>query len=143
MKVLLRSNSNIAKNIVRIGEDNLTLMFSTLGGLGLRRWRPNVLGDPNSQYNVVHEHVALVTFRRLVKQNTYAFMGVTPSMGDNIALQTRCYRSFVFSYLRELVMKEGREPGRVVKDVKNGLSYGRRKNVSNSYHFIITVLTIT
>ncbi len=54
MKVLLRSNSNIAKNIVRIGEDNLTLMFSTLGGLGLRRWKPNVLGDPNSQYNVAH-----------------------------------------------------------------------------------------
>ena len=51
----------IAANIRRIQECHLLLIFRTC--LGLAKWAPDVLSDdPESMYNLLHEHIALKTF---------------------------------------------------------------------------------
>ncbi|KAF8233476.1 hypothetical protein L208DRAFT_1556001, partial [Tricholoma matsutake] len=56
----------IAANIRHIQECHLLLIFRTVACLGLAKWAPNVLsGDPESMYNLLHEHIALKTFEQV------------------------------------------------------------------------------
>lgn len=137
------SRGNIAKNILRISEEHLLLMFAAVASVGLVRWNPDILGNHESVYNMAHEHIALITFRRMLSQLGYAFMGTGGAKANDIALLTSLYRNFMFSYLHGLVQKEGREPGRVAGDSEKKLAYARRTRVSTIYHLIPTVLTIT
>ncbi len=89
---------------------------------------------------MAHEHIALITFRRMLSQLGYAFMGTGGAKANDITLLTSLYRNFMFSYLHGLVQKEGREPGRVAGDSEKKLAYARRTRVSTIYHLIPTVL---
>ncbi len=102
-------------------------MFSAVAELGLSRWRPNILGNPDSLYNVAHERIALVTFRQMVSQHRYTFMSVSLLTIDDLALLKKCYHSFVFSYLQKQLRKETKQPGRVMQDAKLKAVYSRRK----------------
>lgn len=134
-------DSTISKNIARIREDDLVLTFSAVAELGLNRFKPDLLGDPDSLYNIAHERVCLVTFRRMVSQQGYLFMGVPPSLAKDNAFLKKAYRSFSYSYLAGLVRKEDKEKGRIAQDAANKGAYDRRERVSFLFTSLSKVLT--
>ena len=106
----------IAANIRRIQECHLLLIFRTVACLGLAKWAPDVLsGDPESMYNLLHEHIALKTFEQVSAAYGYSHMGANLSCVHDFALMRKLYRSFVFSYMYGLAKSEAKSPGSVVK----------------------------
>ena len=68
---LVDLNSTTANHIQRIDENFLCLMFRTVSFFGFARWAPGVLSqDPNSMSNLLHEHIALLTFEQVADNGT-------------------------------------------------------------------------
>lgn len=129
-KVLLLQDASISKNMARIREDHLIMMYSAAKELGLSAWKPDLLSDPDSLYNIAHEQVCLITFRRMLSQNGYSFMGALAAEAKELAALKGLYRSYVFNYLYGQAMKEARTAGRVAQDSIDKAAYDRRKGVS-------------
>ncbi|KAF8222616.1 hypothetical protein L208DRAFT_1321469, partial [Tricholoma matsutake] len=109
-------NGMIAANIRCIQECHLLLIFRTVACLGLANWAPNVLSsDPESMYNLLHEHIALKTFEQVSIVYGYSHMGANLSCVHDFALMRKLYQSFVFSYMYGLANSEAKSPGSVVK----------------------------
>ncbi|KAF8225327.1 hypothetical protein L208DRAFT_1408709, partial [Tricholoma matsutake] len=82
----------IAANIRCIQECHLLLIFRTVACLGLAKWAPDVLsGDPESMYNLLHEHIALKTFEQVSTGYGYSHMGATLSCVHDFALMRKLY----------------------------------------------------
>ncbi|KAF8230291.1 hypothetical protein L208DRAFT_1400718 [Tricholoma matsutake] len=87
------SDGMIAANIRCIQECHLLLIFRTVACLGLAKWAPNVLsGDPESIYNLLHEHIALKTFEQVSAAYGYSHMGANLSCVHNFALMCKFYQ---------------------------------------------------
>jgi len=128
---LLKETSIRSKNIQRIPEKHRLLMFRTVACSGLERWAPDVLsGDPESMYNLLHEHIALTTFEQVAIAFGYSHMGINLSFITNFSLLRRLYRSFVFSYMFSLAKAEQRKPGSVAKGKEMTNVFKRRSDVS-------------
>ncbi|KAF8222586.1 hypothetical protein L208DRAFT_1413194, partial [Tricholoma matsutake] len=83
----------IAANIRHIQECHLLLIFRTVACLGLAKWAPNVLsGDPESMYNLLHEHIALKTFEQVSAAYGYSHMGANLSCVHDFALMRKLYQ---------------------------------------------------
>ena len=133
LEVLLKETSIRSKNIQRIPEKHRLLMFRTVACSGLDRWAPDVLGgDPESMYNLLHEHIALTTFEQVASAFGYSHMGINLSFITNFSLLHRLYRSFVFSYMFGLAKAEQRKPGSVAKGKEMTNVFKRRSDVSPS-----------
>ena len=53
----------------------------------LAHWAPDVLSqDPNSMYNLLHEHIALVTFEQVAAGFGYSHLGIDLSLIHNFIL---------------------------------------------------------
>jgi len=106
-------------------------MFRTVACSGLEHWAPDVLsGDPESMYNLLHEHIALTTFEQVAIAFGYSHMGINLSFITNFSLLRRLYRSFVFSYMFSLAKAEQRKPGSVAKGKEMTNVFKRRSDVS-------------
>lgn len=131
LEVLLKETSIRSKNIQRIPEQHRLLMFRTVACSGLNHWAPDVLGgDPESMYNLLHEHIALTTFEQVVSAFGYSHMGINLSFITNFSLLRRLYRNFVFSYMFSLAKAEQRKPGSVAKGKEMTHVFKRRSDVS-------------
>lgn len=130
LKNSLSANSLISNNIKRISEPYLLLMFRTVACFGLPRWAPDVLSyDPDSMYNLLHEYIALTTFEQVSAGYGYSHIGINLSLVRNFSLMRKFYRSFVFSYLRNIAKLEVKTPGAVVKTHEREIIVKRRSNV--------------
>ena len=50
-------------------------------------WAPDVLSqDPNSMYNLLHEHIALMTFEQVAAGFGYSHLGIDLSLIHNFIL---------------------------------------------------------
>ena len=106
----------ISANIRRIQECHLLLIFRTVACLGLEKWAPDILsGDPESMYNLLHEHIALKTFEQVSSAYGYSHMGANLSCVHDFALMHKLYRSFVFSYMYGIAKSEVKSPGSVAR----------------------------
>jgi len=106
-------------------------MFRTVACSGLEHWAPDVLsGDPESMYNLLHEHIALTTFEQVAVAYGYSHMGIDLSFITNFSLLRRLYRNFVFSYMFSLAKAEQRKPGSVAKGKEMTNVFKRRSDVS-------------
>ncbi|EDR04503.1 uncharacterized protein LACBIDRAFT_330689 [Laccaria bicolor S238N-H82] len=100
-------NSTTANHIQRIDESFLCLMFRTISFFGLARWAPDVLSqDPNSMYNLLHEHIALVTFEQVAAGFGYSHLGIDLSLIRNSVLMRKLYCNFVYSYMHGIAKSE-------------------------------------
>ena len=82
----------ITNNIKHIPESHLLLMFRSVACLGLQRWAPDVLGnDPESMYNLLHEHIALKTFEQVSGAFGYSHMGTNLSCINDFGLMHKLY----------------------------------------------------
>ncbi|KAF9455477.1 hypothetical protein BDZ94DRAFT_1366458 [Collybia nuda] len=103
----LPEGSLISNNIKRIAKPFLLLLFRAVASLGLRRWAPDVLSaDPESLYNLLHEHIALTTFERVSSAYGYAHTGLILSCIHDFPLMRKLYRNFVFAYMHKIAKSE-------------------------------------
>ncbi|PPQ74620.1 hypothetical protein CVT26_007464 [Gymnopilus dilepis] len=110
----LSESSKISANIRRIPKPLLLLAFRSIAFFGLLRWAPDVLSkDPESLYNLLHEHIALKTFEQIAGAYGYSHIGTNLTVIRDYALMRKFYRNFVFSYLQGIAKKEAKMPGAV------------------------------
>lgn len=127
----LPEGSTIANNIRRVSETHLHYLFRSVACVGLRRWAPDVLSkDPDSMYNLLHEHIALTTFEQMAGSCGYDFTGIVPSFARDFVLMRKMYRSFVYSYMYDIAKTEAKSPGHVAKDKQMSAVWRRRQDVS-------------
>lgn len=135
------SGNIIANNIRRIPEAHLLLMFRTVACFGLDRWAPDLLqGETDTMYNLLHEHIAILTFEQVATGYGYSHMGINLSLLRDFSLMRRIYRSFVFSYMLSKAKKEQKSPGSVVKSLDLANVYRRRDEVSIIFNTVEELL---
>lgn len=126
----LPSTGTIANNIRRINQDFLRVMFRTVALMGLNRWAPDILdSDPDSIYNLVHEHIALKTFEQVSISGGYSHFPVNNTLLHDFPLMRRLYRNFVFHYIRDLAKLEAKSKGNVEHQKAMSSVYFRRGSV--------------
>jgi hypothetical protein len=132
--------SNIVLAISRIPESALRLIFATVHSFGLPSWRPDLLGGtPTSIYNGALESIALWTFEQAA--SSFAYTHLLPNLRyiHDTSLIQKLYRSFLWSYLRGLALKERKEPGSVSRAVRENIAYKSRLEVCNTNSFLLEV----
>ncbi|KAJ7120286.1 hypothetical protein C8R44DRAFT_623714, partial [Mycena epipterygia] len=123
-------DSQIARDAKRIGDHHLLVIFNAIANAGLHAFAPDVFGNVESMYNLLHEHLAIHTFRSVASAWAYSSLcPVTTRLLNDYNLLRSFYRSFVYGYLRELARKEDLVPGRVVQSIANNNTYRRREEV--------------
>ncbi|RDB22349.1 hypothetical protein Hypma_010544 [Hypsizygus marmoreus] len=128
----LPTGSIISNNIKRVPEAHLLLIFQSVACLGLQQWAPDILsGDPESMYNLLHEHIALTTFEQVSSAFGYAHTGIDLSFIHNFALMRKLYRSFVYSYMYNIAKSEDKNPGSVAKGKQMTTVWKRRSTLAN------------
>ena len=121
----------ISNNIKRMSQSNLQLMFRTVAILGLEQWAPDILScDPDSMYNLLHEHIALITFEQVSSAFGYSHMGLDLSLLHDFPLMRKLYRSFVFNYMYNITKVEAKKPGSIAKGKLMTNVWKRRDEVS-------------
>ena len=134
----------ISNNIKHMSQSNLQLMFRTVAILILEQWAPDVLScDPDSMYNLLHEHIALIMFEQVSSAFGYSHMGLDLSLLHDFPLMRKLYRSFVFNYMYNIAKVEAKKPGSVAKGKLMTNVWKRRDEVSDDHltcaFFVYTV----
>jgi len=124
-----RSKGMLAHWARQIEEPFLVSMFTAVANAGLTRWAPDVLGTPDSPYNVLHERIAVTTFRQLLTSFVYTKMNANISFAEDHILLSKLYRSYIFSHMLKKARREVKHPGAAVTDVERHNTTRRRENV--------------
>ncbi|KAF8070251.1 hypothetical protein FPV67DRAFT_1668126 [Lyophyllum atratum] len=123
--------SNIVLAISRVPEHSLRQIFAAIHSFGLPSWRPDLLGGtPTSLYNGALEHIALWTFEQAA--SSFAYRHLAPNMRylPDTSLIQKLYRNFLWSYMKDLVVKEQKEPGSLKRAVRDNKAYKSRTELT-------------
>jgi len=113
---LVDLNGTTENHIQCIDENFLCLVFRTISFFGLAHWTPDVLSqDPNSMYNLLHEHIALVTLEQVAAGFGYSHLGIYLSLICNFVLMKKLYHNFIYSYMHGIAKSENKTPGSIMK----------------------------
>jgi hypothetical protein len=129
LKKLPAVDSQTARDAARIGDHHLRLIFNTIANASLTAFAPDVFGNVESMYNLLHEHLAIHTFRAVASAFGYAHCAVNLSLLDDYNLLRSFYRSYIYGHMREQARKEDRAPGCVDMDIVKNNIYRRRDEV--------------
>nr|GAT45947.1 predicted protein [Mycena chlorophos] len=116
----------IASAVVKMKDPFLATIFSTILEAGLPRFLPDVLGSPESLYNLVHEDLALESFERVAVRHAYDNVGADITNLRNRALTRRMYRHFVFYHIYDKAQRVVKNPHALVERVELTNMYKRR-----------------
>ncbi|KAL1678470.1 hypothetical protein EV122DRAFT_251976 [Schizophyllum commune] len=128
----LSASSTIARSLLKIPTVNIQFVLRTLASSILDKWAPDIAGcDPESTYNLLHEQIALVTWRQVGSANKgYSrIYRVLPKFAGSDSFFLRVYRSFVFSYMQGIAEKEVKEPGSLARNNAMAQIYRRRQDL--------------
>ncbi|KAJ7120376.1 hypothetical protein C8R44DRAFT_623698, partial [Mycena epipterygia] len=114
LRTIKAMSSQTARDAVRIGEQHLRVIFNAIANTGLHAFAPDVFGNVESMYNLVHEHLAIHTFRAIAVAWAYSFCECNISLLNDYNLLHSFYRSFIYGYMREQARKEDGRPGRLL-----------------------------
>lgn len=94
-------HSQIEKAIARIDDNAFACLLESIGRLGLTKFAPNFASnDRNSDYNMVHERIALATFNTMAYSNAYPPEQVRyQAYFQDKKLLQKLYREYVFDYI--------------------------------------------
>lgn len=130
------ADGRIARNIGRTAEACLRLLYQTVATAGLLRWAPEVItGSADSMYNLLHEHIALLTFQQICNASGYDHIGAKQKWYSDPGLMKKLYRSFVFSYMRAKARAERKNPGTAIQNVELNNITKRRQDVSHFHYY--------
>ncbi|KAJ7759717.1 hypothetical protein DFH07DRAFT_918855 [Mycena maculata] len=125
-------NSSIALDAARIGEQHIIVIFNAIANAGLHAFAPDVFGNVESMYNLLHEHLAIHTFRTVGIAFAYSgFNPITHPLFNDYNLLRSFYRSYIYGHMAEQARKEERDPGRVARDATNNDVYKRRDELKS------------
>ncbi|KAJ6593034.1 hypothetical protein B0H19DRAFT_877256, partial [Mycena capillaripes] len=127
LRNLKESRGQIAKDARRIGDNHIRVIFNAIAAAGLPAFMPDVFGNEESLYNLVHEHLAIHTFRTIGM--AWAYFSLCPfplELLDDYNLLRSFYRSYAYEYLKTLAHKEEQSPGRVARMIDDN-NTGRRR----------------
>ncbi|KAJ3900014.1 hypothetical protein F5879DRAFT_1056479 [Lentinula edodes] len=123
----------IAKNASRIEDSFLERIFSAVAALGLERWSPDIVGGhPDSVYNLVHEQIAISTFKMLLSSFVYRFLQADMAVGRDDTACVQIYRKFVFGHIGKKVKDEMRKAGSVELKHERINTYKRRSRLRDN-----------
>ncbi|KAJ7855445.1 hypothetical protein B0H14DRAFT_2353195, partial [Mycena olivaceomarginata] len=109
-------NSQTASDAARVGDHHLRSMYNAVANVGLHVFAPDVFGNPESLYNLAHEHVAIHSFRTIASLFAYSSIYcVDLSLIKDDHFLRRFYRSFIYGRMKDLASKEERRPGRALR----------------------------
>ncbi|KLO10371.1 hypothetical protein SCHPADRAFT_942888 [Schizopora paradoxa] len=134
----LDRGSTIAFNLTMLGEDHRLFMFEVVAAMGLEEFAPDITSSHDSLYNLAHERIATFTFRTIAAQGGYAFLGCVIPFTTDAGLMSRMYRNFVFSRLRDLILRETRAPGSLVLSTMVTEAWRRCKGLAEKRDKYIT-----
>ncbi|THU94641.1 hypothetical protein K435DRAFT_899556 [Dendrothele bispora CBS 962.96] len=104
--------SNIAKNLSRVDDLTLEMVIATLAQHHFHKWMPDFSSTPRTMYNIVHQAIAIETFRYATAHHAYSFMGpISLEHANNSQLLIELYDNYFWSYWREKFELETRRPG--------------------------------
>ncbi|KAF8190736.1 hypothetical protein K438DRAFT_2018587 [Mycena galopus ATCC 62051] len=110
--------SQTATDAARVGDHHLHSMFNAVANAGLQVFAPDVFGNPESLYNLAHEHVAIHSFCAIASLFAYSSIySVDLSLIKDDHLLRHFYRSFMYGRMKSQASKEERCPGRVGVDI--------------------------
>lgn len=132
------NTSTIGKNILRMKDFHLQMIFSAVLSAGLTNWNPDVLGSPDSLYNQAHEIVAIQSFQVVATAYGYTHMGIDLSRLQNIILIQELYKSFVYSHMANLTRMDLKNPGSVSRGNAATNAYRRRLAVRYQIHLFLS-----
>ncbi|KAJ7136973.1 hypothetical protein C8R44DRAFT_608599, partial [Mycena epipterygia] len=112
LRTIKAMSSQTARDAVQIGDQHLRVIFNAIANAGLHAFAPDVFGNVESMYNLVHEHLAIHTFRAIAVAWAYSFCECNISLLDDYNLLRSFYQSFIYGYMREQARKEDGRPGR-------------------------------
>ncbi|KAI0037496.1 hypothetical protein FA95DRAFT_1614153, partial [Auriscalpium vulgare] len=121
--------SFIIPAIRRIVPDFLLLSYSVVTSLGLKAWNPDLGSAADSIYNLLHEQIALSTFKTLCLSYAYTAHRINFEELNKPVLLRKLYRNYVFSYLRKRFMKDSSRNGSVKESDELSNLYKRRKKL--------------
>jgi hypothetical protein len=124
-------NSSIVKNIARVEDHVLSVMFASLSKYGFDAWHPDLSEPAYSIYNIAHRAIAITTFKDALIGHGYSFLSPNREYVNNTAFLIRLYDHFVFHYLKGMVDAEKRQPGGLSKHREMTNVYKRRREVGN------------
>ncbi|KAJ7177612.1 hypothetical protein C8R46DRAFT_1328179, partial [Mycena filopes] len=124
----LRKKSPIARNVAKMLDTNLHIMFSAVLSAGLQQWRPDVIGGTHDTlYNQAHEMIAIDTFQTVATNHGYARLSPDlTKVRDRLVVQ-KLYRNCAWSLIRRRAESELTAPGSVVLRAKLVSDYKRRQ----------------
>ncbi|KAJ7321338.1 hypothetical protein DFH08DRAFT_713015, partial [Mycena albidolilacea] len=109
-------NSQTASDAARVGDHHIHSVYNAIANVGLHVFVPDVFGNPESLYNLAHEHVAIHSFRTIASLFAYSSIyRVDLSLIKDDHLLRRFYRSFIYGHMKDLASKEERRPGRALR----------------------------
>jgi hypothetical protein len=80
-------------------------------------------------YNLLHEHIALITFEQVASAYGYAHIGINLQLVQDFVLLRKFYRNFVYSHMHNIAKLEAKAPGSVVKGNEMTNVWKRRHEV--------------
>lgn len=100
LRHMQQSRGRMAKDARRIGDVHLRVIFNAIAAAGLPAFAPDVFGNEESLYNLVHEHLAIHTFRTVAMSWAYTSLYVFPMplLEDHWLLRS-FYRSYIYGYM--------------------------------------------
>ncbi|KAJ7713324.1 hypothetical protein B0H14DRAFT_2644887 [Mycena olivaceomarginata] len=84
------------RDAARIGDHHLRFIFNAIANAGLTAFAPDVFGNVESMYNLLHEHLAIHTFRAVALAFGYAHCAVNLSLLDDYSLLRSFYRNYIY-----------------------------------------------
>ncbi|KDQ34158.1 hypothetical protein PLEOSDRAFT_152217 [Pleurotus ostreatus PC15] len=123
-------SSNTTLNIARIPDHFIRQTFAILHSFGITAWRPDFYSTPTSHYNAALQSIAISTFEHIAVSHGYNHMGINIDCVRDAQLLHDIYLNFVWSHLRDLVLKEAKEAGSVAKASKLREAYRRRDRLT-------------
>ncbi|KAJ7855451.1 hypothetical protein B0H14DRAFT_3448980 [Mycena olivaceomarginata] len=129
-------NSQTASDATQVGDHHLRSMYNAVATVGLHVFAPDVFGNPESLYNLAHEHVAIHSFRTIASLFAYSSIyRVDLSLIKDDHFLQRFYRSFIYGRMKDLASKEERRPGRVGVDIVLNNIY-RHRDETQALHVV-------
>ncbi|KAF4590492.1 hypothetical protein EYR38_009793 [Pleurotus pulmonarius] len=89
-------------------------------------WVPDFYGTPTSLYNGALETITLWTFEQAAVSFAYAHLGIHMNHLGNTQLLKNFYQSFIWSRMKDLVIREAKKPGSVMESIEMNKVYKRR-----------------
>lgn len=126
----LPATGKIVRDMRRIDQNVISVIFSYLANYGFTAWKPDLTETSTSLWNTACKIVAIDSFKQAMASHGYHFLQPNADYMSNHVLLSDIYNQFVWVHMKGLHELELRRTGAVAEKAVTGEVYRRRKAVS-------------